>query len=299
MNLDFSKLKVLLVGDFMLDEYVIGDSFRKSPEAPVPVVTPKNSIFSPGGAGNVAMNLSSLSVKAHCVGNVGNDVYGKKIISLLKNNGHNIDRIEIIKNHITTLKKRIILNSEQIVRLDYEKKFNWKPNFDKISLDKFDVCIYSDYNKGVVSNIENNDIITIVDPKKEDFSVYKFANIITPNLNELYKATNCDINDDQSILLSCQKLIADNGFDFILAKKGNRGMSLIGKDNFEYNIKALKVDNPDVTGAGDTVIAAFSMAYVNFEDIRLALDFANIAAGLVVNKTGTSTVSIKEIKKFI
>jgi len=245
------------------------------------------------------MNLSSLSVKAHCVGNVGNDVYGKKIISLLKNNGHNIDRIEIIKNHITTLKKRIILNSEQIVRLDYEKKFNWKPNFDKISLDKFDVCIYSDYNKGVVSNIENNDIITIVDPKKEDFSVYKFANIITPNLNELYKATNCDINDDQSILLSCQKLIADNGFDFILAKKGNRGMSLIGKDNFEYNIKALKVDNPDVTGAGDTVIAAFSMAYVNFEDIRLALDFANIAAGLVVNKTGTSTVSIKEIKKFI
>lgn len=299
MNLDFSKLEVLLIGDFMLDEYVIGDSFRESPEAPVPVITPQNSIFSPGGAGNVAMNLSSLSVKAHCVGTVGNDFYGKKIISLLSNSGHNVDRIQVIKNHTTTLKKRIILKSEQIVRLDYEKKFKWKPDFNEISLDNFDVCIYSDYNKGVVNKIEKNNTITIVDPKKEDFSEYKFANIITPNLNELSKATHCNINDDQSILLSCQKLIADNGFDFILAKKGERGMSLIGKDNFEYNIKALKVDNPDVTGAGDTVIAAFSIAYVNFKDIKLALDFANIAAGLVVNKKGTTTTSIKEIKKFI
>ena len=137
----------------------------------------------------------------------------------------------------------------------------------------------------------------IVDPKKEDFSSYKYANILTPNLFELEKATNCDINNDISIVTSCRKLINEYEFDFIVAKKGIRGMTIIGKEDFVHNIQALKIDNPDVTGAGDTVIAALSIAYAKTGDIIFASEFANVAAGLVVGKSGTATTSIEEIQK--
>ena len=295
---DFANLKVLLIGDFMLDHYLIGESIRQSPEAPVPVIIPKEDIYVPGGAGNVAMNLSALGVKIHCIGVVGNDKYGKKIISFLENQGHDASGIEILDNHQTTLKRRILSNSIQVARIDLEKKIDWHPDLNSISLNDFDVCIISDYDKGVVSNINKIDAKTIIiDPKKEDFSFYKYANILTPNLFELKKATHCDINNDSSIITSCQKLINDYKFDFIVAKKGIRGMTIIGKEDFVYNIQALKIDNPDVTGAGDTVIAALSIAYAKTGDIIFASEFANVAAGLVVGKSGTATTSIEEIQK--
>ena len=154
---DFSNLKVLLIGDFMLDHYLIGESTRKSPEAPVPVIIPKEDIYIPGGAGNVAMNLSALGVKAYCVGVVGNDEYGEKIISFLQNQGHDTSEIAIINNHQTTLKRRILSNSEQIARIDLEKKIDWHPKLNSIFLNDFDVCIISDYDKGVVCNINEID----------------------------------------------------------------------------------------------------------------------------------------------
>ena len=295
---DFINLKVLLIGDFMLDHYFIGESIRQSPEAPVPVIIPKEDIYSPGGAGNVAMNLSALGVKTYCVGVVGNDKYGKKIISFLKNQGHDASGIAILDNHQTTLKRRILSNSVQIARIDHEKKIDWHPNLDSISINDFDVCIISDYDKGVVKNINEIDAkIIIVDPKKNNFASYKYANIITPNLYELNKATHCDINNDSSIIASCKKLINDYKFDFIVAKKGARGMTIVGKEDFVHNIQALKIDNPDVTGAGDTVIAALSIAYAKTGDMIFASEFANVAAGLVVDKSGTATTSIKEIQK--
>lgn len=295
---DFTNLKVLLIGDFMLDHYLIGESTRQSPEAPVPVIKPKEEIYSPGGAGNVAMNLSALGVKAHCIGVVGNDEYGKKIISTLKKQGHDTSRIAILDNHQTTLKRRIFSNSVQIARIDFEKKIDWHPNLDSISLNDFDVCIISDYDKGVVSNINKIDAKTIIlDPKKNNFASYEYANIITPNIFELKKATHCDINNDSSIITSSRKLINDYKFDFIVVKKGFRGMSIVGKGDFVHNIQALKIDNPDVTGAGDTVIAALSVAYAKTGDIIFASEFANAAAGLVVGKSGTATTSIEEIQK--
>lgn len=295
---DFTNLKVLLIGDFMLDHYFIGESIRQSPEASVPVITPKEDIYSLGGAGNVAMNLSALGVKTHCIGVVGNDEYGKKIISFLQNQGHDASGIAILDNHQTTLKRRILSNSVQIARIDLEKKINWHPNLNSISLNDFDVCIISDYNKGVVNNINEIDSKKIIlDPKKKDFASYRYANIITPNLFELKKATHCDINNDSSIISSCRKLINDYKFDFIVAKKGIRGMTIVGKKDFVHNIQALKIDNPDVTGAGDTVIAALSIAYAKTGDIIFASEFANVAAGLVVGKSGTATTSIEEIQK--
>lgn len=299
MNLDFSKLKIVLIGDLMLDEYIFGESIRMSPEAKdVPIVKPYKNYFRPGGAANVAMNLGSLGIKVHCIGYVGDDIYGEKILSILQDDGHDISGIDILPNYPTILKKRIFSNSHQIVRVDIEEKIDWEPNLESVSFDDFNIFIVSDYDKGAVNNIKPQNITTIVDPKNKDFSRYKFANIITPNLNELQSATNCNINSDSSILSACNKLISEIGFDFVIAKKGDRGMSIVGKDNFLYHIKALNVKAVDVTGAGDTVISAFSAAYAMTGDIKESSEFANIAAGLVVSKMGTETISIKELKEY-
>lgn len=299
MNTDFSNTTVLLVGDFMIDHYIIGTSNRMSPEAPVPVVIPSEEYSIPGGAANVAMNLCAMGAHVTCIGLVGDDIWGKKLLSLLTKQGINIDGIDIIKNHPTTLKQRIYSDGKQVARLDTEKIINWKSNFLSKNVGNYDVCILSDYNKGVISdsNIDTN--ILIVDPKKDNFSLYKNTNIITPNLNELQKATTIKIRDNQSIIDACNDLIKENNFNYIVAKKGSEGMTIVGKDNFVKHIEAHHVKNPDVTGAGDTVISALSLSYAKTKDIELSAQFANSAAAIAVSKSGTATVTIDEINNYI
>jgi len=300
MNLNFSDIKVLLIGDFMIDHYIMGISNRMSPEAPVPVITPEKEYSIPGGAGNVAMNLSLLGANVTCVGNIGNDVWGQKLLSILNSEGINTKGIEIIDNHCTTLKQRIYSDNKQVARLDTEKIMDWQSEFN-IEQD-YDIIILSDYNKGVLNNLwfNINDIKNvIVDPKKNSFSHYKGSVIITPNLNELYKASNIDIKDNESIVSACNELIKENSFEYIVAKKGNQGMTIVGKDNFVKHIEAHHVENPDVTGAGDTVIAALSIAYAKTNDIEFSAKFANAAAAIVVGKSGTATVTIKEVKELL
>ena len=299
MNIDFSDIKVLLVGDFMIDYYIMGTSNRMSPEAPVPVVTPKKEYSIPGGAGNVAMNLRTMGAHVACVGFVGDDVWGERLLSLLKNKGINIDGIDIIKNHPTTLKQRIYSDGKQVARLDTEKIIDWTSNFLPKNLKNYHTCILSDYNKGVIKNANIDTNILIVDPKKEDFALYKNAHIITPNLNELQRATKIKIQDDESLIDACNELIAKYNFNYIIAKKGSQGMTIVGKNSFVKHIKANSVNHPDVTGAGDTVIAALSIAYAKTQDIELSARFANNAAATAVNKPGTATVTIDEINNYI
>ena len=299
MKLDFSDISILLVGDFMLDHYIIGTSNRISPEAPVPVVIPKEEYSMPGGAGNVAMNLSAMGASVTCLGVVGDDIWGKKLLSLLKNNGINIDDITIMKDHPTTLKQRIYSNGKQVARLDTEQIIDWSPNFLSKNLRNYDACILSDYNKGVIKNANIDTNILLVDPKKDDFSVYKNAHIITPNLNELQKATSVKIQDDQSIVDACTDLIRKHNFDYIVAKKGDRGMTIVGKNNFIKHIDPHHVKNPDVTGAGDTVIAVLSTIYAQTNDIELSTRIANKAAAIVVGKSGTATINIDNLKSLI
>ena len=299
MRLDFSDITVLLIGDFMLDHYIIGTSDRISPEAPVPVVLPKKEYSIPGGAGNVAMNLCAMGANVICIGVVGDDIWGKKLISLLNSEGINTDGIDIIKNHPTTLKQRIYSDGKQVARLDTEKIINSKFNLLSKNLSHYDVCILSDYNKGVIKNADIDTNILIVDPKKDDFSLYSNANIITPNINELQKATSIKIKDDQSIIDACTELIRKYSFDYIVAKKGEKGMTLVGKNNFVRHIKAYHVENPDVTGAGDTVISALSIAYAKTNDIDFSAKMANAAAASAVSKSGTATVTIDEINNYI
>jgi len=300
VNLDFSDIKILLIGDFMIDHYIFGVSNRMSPEAPVPVVKPEREYSIPGGAGNVAMNLSLLGANVTCIGTVGNDIWGKKLLSILKNEGIKTEEIEIIDNYPTTLKQRIYSEGKQVIRLDTEKIMNWQSS-SNIAKD-YDIIILSDYNKGVLNNswININDLANvIIDPKKDSFSYYKGATIITPNLNELDKASDIEIKDDESIVNACNKLIKENSFEYIVAKKGNQGITIVGNDNFVKHIEAHHIENPDVTGAGDTVIAALSIAYAQTNDIEFSAKFANAAAAVVVAKTGTATATIEEIKELL
>tara|TARA_X000000368_G_scaffold264037_1_gene209061 strand:- start:757 stop:1656 length:900 start_codon:yes stop_codon:yes gene_type:complete len=299
MKLDFSDITILLAGDFMIDHYVMGTSNRVSPEAPVPVVIPKEEYSIPGGAGNVAMNLCAMGANVSCLGTVGDDSWGERLLSLLKNKGINIDGIEIIKNHPTTLKQRIYSNGKQVARLDTEKILDWSPEISVHNLDNYDACIVSDYNKGAANNIKLDVEILIIDPKKDDFSKYRNANIVTPNLNELQKATKIELKNDKSIVVACNDLIGKHNFDYIVAKKGDQGMTIVGQDNFVQHIKARPIKNPDVTGAGDTVIAVLSAMYAKTKDIKLASKIANTAAAIVVAKPGTATVTIDEINSYI
>ena len=147
------------------------------------------------------------------------------------------------------------------------------------------------------ANIDTN--ILLVDPKKDDFSVYRNAHIITPNLNELQKATSVNITDDQSIIDSCTDLINKYNFEYIVAKKGDRGMTIVGKNNFIQHITPHHVKNPDVTGAGDTVIAVLSTVYAQTKDIELSTRIANKAAAIVVGKSGTVAINLDDLKSSI
>ena len=311
MKLDFSDINVLLVGDFMIDYYIMGTSDRLSPEAPVPVVIPKKKYSIPGGAGNVAMNLNKMGAKVTCLGIVGDDKWGNDLINILGSHNIDVSGIEIIKNHPTTVKKRIYSNNRQVARLDIEEKYKWKPSRNTYNNIKknYDIIIISDYNKGVIDNksviikelknkLKINEKINkiYVDPKKVDFSIYKEANIITPNLNEFQRATRAKNLNNETIALACRKLIQEFNFDYIILKKGSKGMTIFGKNNFMKTISPRKVSSPDVTGAGDTVISVLSLTYHLTNNIEHAARIANDAAATVVGKIGTATIEKKEIR---
>ena len=304
MNLDFSDVKVLVVGDFMIDHYIIGESNRMSPEAPVPVVVPRKEYSIPGGAGNVAMNISTLGSEVTCLGVIGNDFFGKELIKIFNENNISSKYIETIENYSTTVKQRIYCNGIQVARVDKEEPLNWNPNQSANSLDfsDYDVIILSDYDKGVLIRpwfFKPKNTNVILDPKSGYEHLFINSNIITPNLNELKKISGMNINNNDSIVNACNKLMKENTFDYIIAKKGDKGMTIVGNQNFIKHIEPHRVDNPDVTGAGDTVIAALSIAYAKTNDIEFSAKFANAAAAIAVDKTGTASVTIDEINNYI
>lgn len=300
MNLNFSNINVLLIGDFMVDSYIFGNSTRQSPEAPVPVIKKEKTHFLPGGAGNVAMNLRSLGANVSCLGYIGNDKSGDVLKNIFKNEG--IDSRHLVVEKIpTTEKKRYFSNDVQILRIDNEEIIqDWKPkSLSKLKMESYDVVILSDYNKGVLNNdwfknIQSQNIIA--DPKKNDFSFYSNVKIITPNLNELQRATKIELKNFNSIKKACQEILSKTTLEYIIAKMGEKGMMVVGKNNFFKTIDPHFVARPDVTGAGDTVIAALSLAYAKFGDIETSAKIANAAASIAVSKKGTAVVKIKEIE---
>ena len=296
-----SKLKVLVIGDLMLDFYQEGKSTRLSPEAPVPVVELMKEKFEAGGAANVAINLSKMGANVTCIGYVGDDLWGKKLTKILKNYKVNTRNIDIIKNHITTVKQRIISNSNQVVRVDHEKVLKtWKPRIN-IKYENYDIIILSDYNKGVFKNnwFKNNGNIVVLDPKKSNNHLFKNSSIITPNLDELSILSGIKNIVNNNLVHKASKILIEKyGFEYVIAKKGRKGISVINNQFNIENIKPIKINNPDVTGAGDTVIAIFSLFYVITKNVRKSAFIANCSAAMVVNKKGTVACSLNELINF-
>ena len=307
-----SKTKVLLIGDIMLDRYVVGDVNRISPEAPVPIFLSGKSKQVLGGAGNVYNNLVSLGVKTTLISAIGKDNIGaqiEKIIKTIKNNA-----IYLFKenNKISTVKTRYSVNGQQLIRVDEENIENFSPSTYKSILKSFkkevlkhNVVILSDYNKGIFSKnltaelvrISNqNNIPIIIDPKNKDFSYYKNAFLITPNQLETTQITNMPCNNNKEAELCGEYIIKKFSVKSVLITRGDKGLTYISKkEHIHANTKKIEVF--DVSGAGDTVLSILAVCISNKLSIKKSLELSNRAARIVVGKIGTSTIDLNELFK--
>jgi len=314
MNLKIlNKGHVLVFGDIILDRYISGSVDRVSPEAPVPVLKPSNEEIRLGGAANVALNLSSLGSNTTLIGVTGKDESSTQIIDLLKKN--NIKKALSKSKHPTISKLRILASQQQLIRIDNEEEFSetdWQSslsNYRKyINLKKNKVLIISDYEKGTLRNIpliireaKKLKKIILVDPKGDDFSKYKSADIITPNFQEFERVVG-KVNSEPEITKKGKDLIKSLNLNSLLITRGSEGMTLLDKRNG----KIVREDFPteardvfDVSGAGDTVIASIAAGLAGGFSLSESIRLANLAAGIVVGKSGTATVNQAELVPYL
>ena len=306
----FNLLKVVIVGDVMLDTYWWGHTDRISPEAPVPVVSLDKREQRVGGAANVALNTASLGAQTTVISVIGNDEDGNDLISLL--DGHQINTTYIVRSNdrITTNKTRIMSRNQQMMRLDSEYTYDISDLmesslFDAVKLcfknDKPDILIFEDYNKGVltvglisklIGLCKENGVVTSVDPKRKNFLSYKNVDIFKPNLKEVKEGLNLlieqiDLSTLDKMHQALQKSLNHKISFITLSEKGV--FYQMGK---EASIIPTHVRNiADVSGAGDTVIAVASLVYAVTKNMHLAADMANIAGGLVCEEVGTAAIN--------
>lgn len=309
--MNFSKLNILVIGDIMLDTFTFTLSKRFSPEDKnVPVLTPIKRFSTLGGAANVAANLKALGANSiDLIGVVGDDIIGEEILKMLESK--DISTCQILINNFSpsTHKERFFLEKKHIFRFDNEKKIEngishkITKKIKKIKK-KYDAIILSDYNKGVLNEnnipqiIDHFDCPVMIDPKKNDFKLYRNATSLTPNIKELEKATGLILDSEKSIENACYDLISQYSLDFIVLTRGEKGISLIGKD-IVFHIDGHAVIGADVTGAGDSVISALTLTYALTNNLTYASKVANLAGSISVSKRGTSTISIYELKEKI
>lgn len=310
----FSKKKIAVIGDMMLDEYIIGNVRRISPEAPVPVVEVKEESFVLGGAANVINNLAKLGAKVYAFGIIGCDNNGKRLIRSLEKDQINCDGIITSYDRPTIMKQRILSNNQQLLRLDWEKKQTIEKEIEDKILDKFnslidelDAVILSDYDKGLLtSNLAKSIIqiaksknkIIIVDPKPSNIENYKGATAMTPNLKESSECIGRAYAESLEEVLSIGKEIREKlDLDHLIMTRSEKGMSIFMKDGVKH-IPTFAKEVYDVTGAGDTVIAIYTLALSCGASKEESAKIANTGAGVVVGRVGTSTVNKGEILEF-
>lgn len=315
MNVDISKFsstRILCVGDVMLDRFIRGSISRISPEAPIPVLHIKDEKTVLGGAGNVVRNLKALGSHVTFISIIGRDQGGSQIQSLL-NNSQNIEHHLIIDDkRTTTVKTRFIANNQQVLRTDEEHNHpltkDQESELLKIftsQISKHDLVVLSDYAKGLfslqglqvliqVSRTHNKPIL--VDPKGKDFSKYKGATLLTPNLQELAHATLLLAHTQEQIIAAAQKIIKVCDLEGIIVTRGEQGMSLIEASGTVEHLQTTALEIFDVSGAGDTVIATLALTLAVGGSLSEAMTLANTAAGLVVAKVGTAVVHQDELQ---
>ena len=303
----FQHAKLLVIGDVMLDRYWHGSASRVSPEAPVPVVQVANREDRPGGAGNVALNIAALGSAVRLVGVVGDDETGLELYSRLKAAGVYCDFLQS-EEKPTITKLRIISQHQQLIRLDFEKAFEASDIIGlqdkaKSLVDDSQVMVLSDYGKGALQDI--NDLIDlgrsrnipiIVDPKGADFTKYRGATLITPNLTEFEAVVGGSDNEDEFVNKGL-RLVRELNLEAILITRGEHGMTLIRPDSPELHLPARAQEVFDVTGAGDTVISVLAASMAAGDGFADATALANLAAGLVVGKLGTAAISGPELRR--
>ncbi len=326
----FHRKKIMVIGDLILDQYIQGHVSRLSPEAPVPVVVQEKSFYTPGGAANVAHNLCGLSARAVLVGRVGHDHEGQILLRELRSKGIDTRGIVTDKTLPTICKTRVIAQHQQVVRIDREKTEE-TPNkrvsekimdFVRQTLESCDAVILSDYGKGLITPqlvsfvrdlaLAKEKIITI-DPKVEHFSYYRNVTAITPNLKETENAIrnikitsampeklaihSDRLRDDGHIDSAGKELVRYLNLDCLLITLGEHGMRLFERGKPPVGIKTEAREVYDVSGAGDTVIATFTLGLSAGARKKEAADLANLAAGIVVGKLGAVAVTKVELSE--
>lgn len=308
----FSNSRILLVGDIMLDSFVYGGVSRISPEGPIPVLSVTREDTMLGGAGNVFANLRALGCQVDVVAALGQDSAGREIMDCVEDMSSSIDGLFIEEGRPTILKTRYLSQNQQLLRVDREHATPVSKNTQDNILNhvskvigKAQVLILSDYGKGTLtpSLIKNlialakkNKIPVIVDPKGNDFSIYKGATIVTPNKKELVLATNgAPVQTDKDIEQTSAVLMKQTGIENIIVTRSEDGISVIPKKGKITHFKTKAQEVYDVSGAGDTVVSALAAVISSGGSLEQAAQIANIAAGLVVAKVGTAVIRASEI----
>jgi rfaE bifunctional protein kinase chain/domain len=296
---------IAVFGDLILDKYIIGSTYRISPEAPVPIVKAEEEKYTLGGAANVAHNLVNLGCDVTLLGAIGDDREGQILNEMCL--AKNIDLYSFKTKEIcTTTKTRILSRNQQMLRIDSESNFNHTPKsieyFIK-SFEKFDIIVASDYAKGFCSDDffellfstkkENSKII--VDPKGRDWKKYNGSYIVKPNLSELQDMIGSTVKNNDNDVEKYGKIIYEKfNFEHLIITRGNRGMTLINS-NCTKHFETKNVDVFDVSGAGDTSMAVIAMSIAENKKIETAITLANAASTFVVTKAMTYAINQKEL----
>ncbi|MCT7445344.1 D-glycero-beta-D-manno-heptose-7-phosphate kinase [Aliarcobacter cryaerophilus] len=306
------KPNILVIGDLMIDHYLWGSCDRISPEAPVQVVNVKKESSVLGGAGNVINNLVTLGSVVDVISVIGNDSVANELKSLLEKIDVPTSNLVVENNRKTSKKSRLIASQQQVLRYDMESIDDINENSHKQiiqtlekNIDKYSSIILSDYGKGVLTTnltkeiikiANKNSIKVLVDPKGKDYSKYKGSYTLTPNKKEAMEATNIDIKDENSLIEALKSLKIQCELEVSLITLSEQGIAIFDD---ELTIKpTVAREVYDVTGAGDTVIASIAFALGNNLDIKDAIYFANLAAGVVVGKIGSATTTLDEIYEY-
>jgi len=313
----FSSLHLLVIGDLMLDRFIWGEVERLSPEAPVPVLRVVSEDASLGGAANVVQNIRALGGRVTACGIVGRDDAGRRVLQALRNAGASVSGVISDADFQTIQKSRIIASPhhQQIVRLDRESR---RP-IDRRTLGKirdfvaskaarYHGIVISDYGKGVIHEellqhvaaaASREKVVTIVDPKKENYDCYRFPTLITPNKTEASEASGIAIHDEMSLDAAGKKLVRKWRAQAVLITRGAEGMSLFRRRLAPKHFPTEPRDVFDVTGAGDTVVAMCALALASGAGFDEAAVLANVAGGFVGDEIGTVAVAAAKIKKVI
>ena len=310
----FSKIqkqKIMVLGDFVLDTYTIGKVRRISPEAPVAVLHVNHEEHRPGMAGNVALNLVSMGAEVLTVGRVGQDESGETLINALSMEGIDTKGIIIHPGFTTPVKNRIIADNQQIVRVDHEQVLPLPEMVEQKVIDTLpelledvQLIAVSDYGKGfvtrtllsaVVEMAQQKKIPVVVDPKGVDFTKYSGADIVKPNLLEVYTAANLPL--DASLDLAAQKVLKSTNANVLMVTRSEDGISLFYKDGTRKDFHVRVQEVKDVTGAGDTVLAMLTCALANGLTIEEGAQLSNVAAGIAIERFGCARITLSELAR--